>query len=197
MFDEFDNTIGGTAAGAGNVISNNTSDGIDFLDVLASGNLVQGNFIGTNASGADMGNGGRGIYVEDSNNTIGGTAAGDGNVIAYNAQAGVAVGDTQFDVSPTGVEILSNSIYGNGALGIDVGDDGVTLNTPGGSHSGPNNLQNFPVLLAAITYDGQTYIKGTINSASDTSYTLQFFADPIADPSGYGQGENFISARPR
>ena len=57
------NTIGGTGAGAGNVISGNSSDGIDigsFSTTLSSGNgnLVQGNKIGTNAAGtAELGNG--------------------------------------------------------------------------------------------------------------------------------------------
>ncbi len=190
IFDEFDNTIGGTTAAAANVISNNGSDGIGFLDVYASGNLVQGNYIGTNAAGAAMGNGGRGVYLQVSNNTIGGTTAAAGNVIAYNAGAGVAVGD--YYNSPTGVEILSNSIYANGGLGIDLGDDGVTPNHPGGPIPGPNNFQNYPVLFVAATYNGQTYIKGTLNSAADTSYTVQFFANVTPDPSGYGQGQTYL-----
>ena len=49
------NTIGGTGAGAGNVISGNSGDGID---ISSDGNFVQGNKIGTNAAGtAALGNG--------------------------------------------------------------------------------------------------------------------------------------------
>ncbi len=55
---------------------------------------MEGNFIGTDVTGTDgLGNGGHGVYVQVSNNTIGGTAAGAGNTIAYNGLAGVAVVD--------------------------------------------------------------------------------------------------------
>ena len=69
------NTIGGTAAGAGNVISGNGSDGVDI--VSASDNLLQGNLIGTGANGTEpLGNGAGGIsaFYGASYNTIGGTA---------------------------------------------------------------------------------------------------------------------------
>ena len=58
------NTIGGTAAGAGNVISGNSGEGISIGSSLAIGNIVQGNLIGTDASGtADLGNAGRGVRL--------------------------------------------------------------------------------------------------------------------------------------
>ena len=192
LFDESGNTVGGTTPGAANVISANGQDGISTGSFLGNNNLVEGNFIGTDPTGTNnLGNGGIGVYVQDSNNTIGGTVGGAGNVIAFNAQAGVAVVDN-FNGLTTGVAILSNSIYANQALGIDLNDDGVTLNHVGGPIPGPNYYQNFPVLLAAATYNGQTYVKGTLNSAADTSYTVQFFADPTADPSGYGQGQTYL-----
>jgi hypothetical protein len=138
-----------------------------------------------------MGNGGHGVYDGNSNNTIGGTAAGAANVIANNARAGVAVVGSYYS-TPTGVEILSNSIYANGALGIDLGDDGVTPNHPGGPIPGPNNFQNYPVLYVAATYNEQTAVKGTLNSAPNTSYTVQIFANVTPDPSGYGQGQTYL-----
>ena len=191
-FDESGNTIGGTTAAAANVISANGQDGINFGDFLGDNNLVEGNFIGTDITGTkDLGNGGHGVYVQDSSNTIGGTVKGAGNTIAYNALAGVAVVDN-YNGPTTGVEILSNSIFANQKLGIDLGDDGVTPNHPGGPTSGPNNYQNYPVLLAAVTYNGRTYIKGTLNSAPSASFTVQFFSNPTADPSGYGQGQSYL-----
>ena len=178
-------TIGGTAAGAGNLISANTGSGIN---LVATGVLIQGNLIGTDVSGTlPLGNGYDGVVASGSNNTIGGSTAKAGNVIGYNGDSGVAVVN-----DATGVEILTNSISGNGGLGIDLGIDGVTLNTPGGPHGGPNNLQNFPVLVTAMTFNGKTYVKGTFNSGANDVFTLQFFANAAADPSGYGQGQTYL-----
>ena len=79
------NTIGGTTAGSGNVISANAGDGVDDID--ANSNLIVGNWIGTNATGtAALGNSGDGIFVSGSSSVmIGGTAAGAGNLISGNA----------------------------------------------------------------------------------------------------------------
>ena len=79
------NTIGGTAAGAGNVISGNAGNGSGSIrqrDQPRRGQLVEGNYIGTNAAGnAALANGGDGIFASAAANTIGGTAAGAGNII--------------------------------------------------------------------------------------------------------------------
>src|SRR5205814_1037590 len=42
------NTIGGATGGAGNLVSGNAGDGIS---LVSSGNLVQGNIVGTNLAG--------------------------------------------------------------------------------------------------------------------------------------------------
>ena len=65
------NTIGGAAAGAGNLVGGN----IDGIEVESTGNVILGNLIGTNGSGANLGNG-LGISVDAANNTVGGTVAG-------------------------------------------------------------------------------------------------------------------------
>ena len=50
------------------------------------------------------------------------------------------------DTTTVGDAVLGNAIYDNVGLGIDLGDDGVTANGPGGAaRSGPNDLQNYPV----------------------------------------------------
>ena len=54
-----------------------------------------------------------------------------------------------------GNAILSNSIYANGKIGIDLGSEGVPLlNSPGSPHTGPNLLQSFPVLTEAVAFTG-------------------------------------------
>ncbi len=189
------NTVGGTIAGTGNLISGNGADGIDIVNNTAQGNLVEGNLIGTGADGMQsLGNqeGGISIFDGAADNTIGGLVTGAGNVIANNSRIGVNVGVSSNDNCP-GNAILSNSIYNNAPLGIDLGFDGVTLNTPGGHTSGPNNLQNFPVLDTAISFAGtSTAVLGTLNSGANSTFTLQFFANPAVDPTGYGQGQTLL-----
>ena len=98
-------------------------------------------------------------------------------------------------IVPISNAILSNSIFGNTKLGIDLGDDGVTLNTPGfHSYGGPNYLQDYPVLAIATDHGGMTGILGTLSGTAGTLYTVQFFANPTSDPSGYGQGKNYIGS---
>ncbi len=196
IIDASGSTIGGTTAGAANVIAHNSGPGIEITSdgtSPASGNLIVANFIGTNSSGTNaLGNSGDGVYITGgaSSNTVGG-AAGSGNTIAFNILAGVVVG-TSTTSTESDDAILGNSIFSNGALGIDLGDDGVTMNTPGGPHTGPNHLQNYPVTTSATIAGGTTTIGGTFNSTSSTTFTLQFFANAAADPSGFGQGQTFL-----
>src|SRR5207248_4526611 len=86
-----------------------------------------------------------------------GTAPATGNVVAYNAKAGVAVGAFNMDVSTLHNPVLSNNIYGNLGLGIDLADDGVTPNAPGGPHPGPNQFQNAPVIVNAVVSGSSTW----------------------------------------
>jgi titin len=170
------NTLGGTAAGAGNIVALNGLDGVRLSGNGASSNRVQGNFLGTGPSGTSaLGNGGNGVAVVNaSNNTIGGTAAGAGNVIAFNGNDGVLV-DTG-----SGNAIQQNSIFSSGNLGIEL------LN-------GANNNQAAPV-LTAVTSDGSSTITGTLNSAPDTSFTVDLYANAVCNPSGYGEGQTFLGA---
>ena len=140
----------------------------------------------------DLGNAGDGVEISGSDNTIGGTSTGDANIIAFNSGNGITIGQSATDDS-RGVAILENSIFANSKLGIDLGDNGVTLNGSSG-HSGPNLFQDFPVVTSASTYNGATLISGTLSGAADTAYELEFFSNPAADPSGYGQGETFLMA---
>ena len=190
VFGASNNTIGGVTAGASNVISGNNLGGIEILDAETTGNMVQGNFIGADVTGtAPLGNmDGVGIGFGASNNTIGGTASGAGNTIAFNSRDGVFVPPS----SGTGIAILSNSIFSNAVLGIDVGAFGVTPNDPGDADTGANNLQNFPVLASATS--GRTTIKGTLNSTANTEFRLEFFANTACDPSGHGEGETFLGS---
>jgi hypothetical protein len=193
------NTIGGSAPGAGNLISGNSGDGIRLSP--GSGNLIQGNFIGTDVKGTgDLGNAGYGISmsVNSSNNTIGGTIAGQGNIIAFNGSEGGSSGGVAVQ-SGTGNSIRGNAIFsntGNTGVGINLfgGTEttGVTANDSCDADPGANNLQNFPVIKSVTNTSGSVNITGTFNSAANTVYRLEFFRNAVVDPTGHGEGQVFL-----
>ncbi|MEK6409437.1 MAG: hypothetical protein AABN34_21140 [Acidobacteriota bacterium] len=197
------NLIGGTEAGAGNLISSNEVGiliaGGDARATSTSGVMVQGNLIGTDASGAlPLGNTVRGVFILAINNLIGGLDSGAGNIIAFNKNSGIAV--SNFNGSATGNAFRRNSIFSNDGLGIDLGPfsllsaDGVTANDPCDSDTGPNNLQNYPALTSASSTSFNTAVQGTINSTANTTFIVEFFANTACDPSGFGEGRSFIGS---
>jgi hypothetical protein len=110
------NRVGGTAPGDANVISANTADGIQIVGSSgpALNNVVQGNYIGTDAGGnADLGNTNTGVAIFGGadNNTIGGAAAGEGNVISGNNLFGVGISQA----GTTGNLVIGNRIGTNAA----------------------------------------------------------------------------------
>ena len=125
-----DNAIGGTTAGAGNLISGNNDAGV-LID--GSKNLVQGNFIGTDVTGAKpLGNDGDGVHITDgfsSDNIIGGTpfvigTGGAGNVISSNGRNGVAIENGAPNNQVLG-NFIGTDVNGTSALGNN--EDGVLI----------------------------------------------------------------------
>jgi len=180
-------TVGGSAPGAGNVLSGNAF-GIQIG--ATTGTVVQGNHIGTGADGiAPIPNGVNGIELTSSSSgLIGGTNPGEGNVIANSCQQGVA-----FHNNPTGWSILGNSIHSNSGIGISlIPSIGPTPNDAGDADTGPNNLQNYPVLTLASVSGGIATISGTLNSIASKQYRLEFFASVDCHKSGFGEGQTLL-----
>jgi parallel beta-helix repeat protein len=142
--------VGGTACALPcNLISGNTGYGVAIgtggSTIGEADDVIRGNCIGTQVDcetplpnrldGINLG-------LSPANTAIGGTGAGEGNVIAHNLGHGVLVG--------TGVQnhIRGNSIFQNQGLGIDLGGTGVTPNDSGDGDSGANQLQNFPIITS-------------------------------------------------
>ena len=167
------NLVGGTEPGAGNLISGNARGG---LAVGASGTRVEGNWIGTDRTGTrPLGNMDEGVRVGGqgvSNVTIGGTVPGAGNVIAFNGRDGVVVNYG-----------LRNPIRGNAIWGHGATYRGIRL------INGANNNQAAPQLSWADVHGNRLTVAGTLTSAPNTTYTLEFFANPVCHPSGYGEGK--------
>jgi hypothetical protein len=189
------NTIGGTAPGSGNIIAD-AQWGI-WID-SGHGTVVRGNSIGTDPSGTlDLGNREGGIRVDANDVTIGGTGPGEANVIAFNGDntgggAGVLVLGQR--VTVRGNRIFENKQHGTlGGLGIDLFDgvQGPTLNDAGDGDIGPNGLQNFPVITSS-TASGAS---GTLNSKPNASFTIDFYATPGCDGSGFGEGNAYLGSK--
>jgi hypothetical protein len=188
--DAPDNEVGGATptpgTPPGNIVSANQganfAAGVHIQGPGATGNKVQGNLIGTQKDGkTGLPNANDGIFIAQSasNNMIGDVDDKQkGNIIAFNGRGGVIVD------SGTGNGILSNSIFSNQKLGIDLDTDGVTLNDSS-AHTGANHEQNFPVLISAKSTGGE----GKLFSTPNTSFTVQIFSNQTLDPSGFGQGE--------
>jgi hypothetical protein len=195
------NLIGGFIPGAGNVISASKGSedlmqkgrGVEITNTRATRNTVQGNWIGTIAGGGGpLGNEGPGVFIDlAGHNIIGGASDGAGNVIACNGGDGVVVTEDS-----TGNRISHNSIYGNAGLGINLAagvEDGygVTANDPGDADTGPNSLQNYPVLSSVMGGDILD-VAGNLNSTPNSTFTLEFFSTSAAYFSGGRDGRTFL-----
>ena len=122
------NLIGGTSAGARNVVAGSTGTAQLVLSGGSDGNNVQGNYIGPNVAGtAAIPNTTWGVQITSaSNNVIGGTVAGAGNLISGNAGGGVvffgtstanSVQGNRIGTAADGVTPLPNQSYGVGIQG--------------------------------------------------------------------------------
>ena len=75
---------------------------------------------------------------------------------------------------------------------IDLSADGLTRNDDRDPDSGPNGLQNYPILTSASRSGSKTTIRGRIGSTPNTNLTVQFFASPAPSSSGYGEGKRLL-----
>jgi len=196
-----DVTIGdGTPAGR-NIVSGNT--GGPGIQVTLTTATIRGNYVGVAVDGATpLANAGTGIVVDSSTAIVGGTSAGQGNIIANSGNAGV-VGVISFSAihNASNAQIRGNSIYNNALLGIDlsvslINGDGVTPNDTGDADTGPNNLQNFPVLNTPVIAAGNVTLSGTLNSTPNADFNLDFYSNAACDASGSGEGQSYLGSHP-
>lgn len=203
-----------------NVIGGYEAAMVEFWSGTGNGMTLQGNNLGVGADGVSQivsGNindlivtGGGGNF---SDVLIGGSSPGQGNLIAFSAVSGIrlgndgsnirVIGNTIRNNARNGIELLnttraaiiSNRIFDNGLTGIDLSNDGVTLNDLGDGDSGPNDLLNFPEITSVnVTGPNGLAYNFTLDvPASVNGYRVEFFADDTADPSGHGEGERYLA----
>ena len=195
-------TIGGTNASARNIISGNLLNGVTIAFTGNDGNVVEGNYIGTNVGGtAALANSAFGIEILSAgNNAIGGTATAAGNVISGNISDGLDI---------TGSATTGNLVQGNfvgtnaaGTAAVGNGGSGITIdNSSGNVIGGVNRTAAQSQIIssggnlqeaqgAAIGPDGDLYVADPaaqevvkIDPTSGTETIVsagQFFANPLA-----------------
>jgi hypothetical protein len=146
-FGASNNVIGGTTPGAGNLISGNGDQGIQIQNVDTTGNQIRGNFIGTDVAGAAaLGNLSNGILINfgASNNVVGGTAPGAGNLISGNTVDGILLSGqgtagNQILGNFIGTDVAGTSALGNLRMGVFI-DSAASNNILGGNTIGTRNL---------------------------------------------------------
>jgi len=185
------NTIGGTDPGARNVISGNHDEGIS---IRGSGHVVQGNYIGTDATGSlPIGNANAdtttaGIMINGGTGThdilIGGDSPAARNVISGNGNNGAVNFAYGIHITNTGPNITIQGNYiGTAANGVDPlpnhlsginianGPEGSNIMV-GGEHPGEGNTIAFNgeagVYLSGLPFTSPTSIRGNSIYSNDS-----------------------------
>ena len=164
-----DNIIGGSTAQERNVISGNSLFGLSISGPGATGNVVKGNYIGTDPNGTTAVPNRYGLVITDNvqKNVIGGSAPGEGNVISGNVTGMLIRGtDTsenvimgnQIGTDASGGELVPNTV------GIWI-VKGAHNNTIGGTGSGEGNVIAGNKLFA-VHIEGTDTVGNTIRGNS-------------------------------
>lgn len=179
------NFIGDMTLAGRNSIYANAWHGVEAFNFAGDSSIVN-NLIGVapNPLTPAEGNHFSGISIYASNNVI------EHNRIANNLENGILI------LTGTQNTFDDNAIYNNGWLGIDLNNDGLTLNDDSAkdADSGANTLQNYPELTSANHSTNQ--VKGKLVSTPNTAFQLSFYANPICDSSGHGQGKTYLGGLP-
>ena len=196
--------VGGTLASMRNLISGSRLAGVAIFNFETGiNNKVLGNLIGTDKNGsANLGNGNSGVFIlaRQPNNSA---TTVQNNTIAFNGNTTEPPprgtdGVVLFGGVGTTDTILSNSIFANSGLGIDLIDSGSETGSTNVSNANDscdtdentNDLQNKPNLTSALTSSGTT-IKGRLNSNPNQTFTVQFFRNPP----GTNEGKTFLGQK--
>lgn len=224
--------VGGASTGQANLVSGTTANVI----ISSPNNVVQGNLIGTDYTGAvnsGITNGMGMTITAGSDSLVGGVNPGEGNTIAGVAGSGISISQfhlenidgngNSYDVIPSNIAILGNSIYDisvfdfaafgdmNQAIDqntfIDSSDpadfrpdsvigQGPTANDVGDSDNGANGLLNTPVLHSAQQVGQNLNVSFDLDVADSPTdqYRVEFFANDRATIFGYGPGQTYLGS---
>jgi hypothetical protein len=183
-----DNTVSGIER-----TGSNRYQGVRFgvaIGVAASANrtVIRGNRIGVGIDGVTPILNVHGITVNSDPNGTPSNTTIEGNLIAHNETSGVRI------LNAGSGRVTRNAIRDNGGLGIDLGVIGVQPNDPLDADTGPNGLQNYPVLASATVRGGNVEVVGELRSMASRAYVVELFASVGCDASGYGEGARYLGS---
>jgi uncharacterized repeat protein (TIGR01451 family)/CSLREA domain-containing protein len=168
-------------------------NGGDGIRVVGPANAsVFGTTIGIDSAGTAAGNDGDGLRVENGARVVTQVTS------ANNGGDGIAVVGSTSSLLSSDLCQCEPITFNNGELGIDLGDDGVTANDgQGDPDTGPNTLQNFPVIDSAVVSGGSTALSGSLDAEASKPYTITFYRDAGrgCDPSGNGEGPQRLGSQ--
>jgi len=199
-------SLAGSEVGTGNEVSDSTirDNGLGFAVTFTADIVLDGNTI--------AGNDRRGVFVNDADeltvtdNLIDGNAffgiehsGGTGGIAAGNTITGNGLGGIVVSggVFTEGFTISRNVISENDGLGINLlggkeDADGVTRNDAQDRDDGGNDLLNYPERLMASDDGAATVVEGRVSFPDPESLTIELFANEVPDPSGHGEGGEFV-----
>ena len=168
------NTIGGSTPVMRNIVSGNIGWGVDIYS-NSNGNSIVGNWIGPVGDGLhSLGNSEGGISIfEASNNKIGDGTAETSNSIIGNGRVGIQVSH----LLSTGNSFSRNAIANHSVIEIDLGGDGPTLNDANDQDSGPNQLQNYPTIDFVANSSSRVQISGMLESTANTLFHVDLYSE--------------------
>jgi hypothetical protein len=186
-----------------NLISGNDFDGVGIQGFNNLGfpappiqtyrNIITGNIIGLDINLNPLPNKLHGVAVGEYGPGQWGCAdqnqIGPDNIIAFNGRDGVSVWEDGVNTTNADNNLITqNSIYDNVELGIDLDNNGVTVNDPGDPDVLANQDMNFPIITSANESGGSTNIAGTCELSAAT---VEVFKAAL-DPTGYGEGMVYL-----
>ena len=206
--------------GSGNIVSGNTVEWNGLAGIVISAAMFNG------LDNCSLDNNGNPVNCGSGFNLGKGNAFDNvisNNIVAFNGGPGILVGGTYTESDglvrlAARNSLVSNTIYGNAGLGIDLSDEIQRLYfaaeepivgiygeiviaapdgpTPNDSGLLANNSQNVPLLISAASTPGWLKVTGVYVGLNPEFVVVEVYANlvptPGGDPSGRGEGAIFL-----
>lgn len=199
------NIVGVDGDGVNDALERNVTVGSNQMGIWFDGagtdqNRVAGNYVGTNsASQPGLGNK-WGVFVSaGSQNIVGSNNDGisdslEGNVITSSMWRGITVKDNGNGGTSQRTTLSRNLVHDNGLTEIDLVEDDITKNDVNDADTGPNSLQNFPLLTSVAWSFSSVTLGGYLSSSPSGNFRIEIFASSTKAANGHGGSELYVGS---